>query len=170
MKLMSIYEQIMRFEPFDDLDALFSNLDSFEEVPLISRQSRLEQTEQNLGSTNISEFLIGLAFFLVNSVRSTRAGHLDCLGMVAITYTDFEENYVDRTMVPNLFVYPGSDGQRFHQKLKDQHGKGSSPEMAAVRATFARCGIENSFSFFESRFHDDACGEEFVRIYALPNV
>ncbi len=41
--------------------------------------------------------------------------------------------------------------------------------MDTVRGIFRRCGLEESFSFFESRFHDEACNEEFVRIYALPN-
>lgn len=167
MKLMSIYDQIMRFEPLDDLDALFSNLDSFEEVPLISRQTRIDQAEKILDSTNISEFLVGLAFFMINAIRTAKTGNLSC-GMVAITYTDFDDDYADRTLVPNLFVYPGSDGHNFHQTLKDQHGRGSSPQMDTIRSVFRRCGIENSFSFFESRFHDHASGEDLVRIFALP--
>lgn len=170
MKLMSIYDQIMRLEPFDDLDALFSDLDSFEEVPLISRWSRVDQAEQSLGSANISEFLVGLAFFVINSIRSTKGGYSGRPGMIAITYTDFDDDYVNRTLVPRIFVYPGSGGQGLHQTLKDRHHEGTSPEMATVRDIFRRCGIEESFSFFESRFHDKACGEELVRIYALPNV
>lgn len=75
MKQMSLYDQIMRFEPFDDLDALFSDLDSVEEVSLVSTSERVEQAEQRLGSTNISEFLLGLAVYLINSIRFTKAGH-----------------------------------------------------------------------------------------------
>ncbi len=119
MKQVSIYDQIMRFEPFDDLNALFSDLDSFEEVPLVSRSKRVEQAEQRLGSTNISEFLVGLAFYLINSIRFTKAGHAGRPAMIAITYTDFDEGYVNRTLVPSIFVYPGSGGQDLHQTLKD---------------------------------------------------
>lgn len=168
MKQMSLYDQIMRFEPFDDLDALFSDLDSFEEVSLVSRSERVEQAEQRLGSTNISEFLLGLAVYLINSIRFTKAGHAGRPAMIAITYTDLDEGYANRTLVPNIFVYPGSGGQDLHQTLKDKHHEGTSPEMDTVRGIFKRCGLEESFSFFESRFHDEACGEEIVRIYALP--
>lgn len=41
MKLADLYNKIISKEPYNDIDIFFSDYEGFEEIPLVSRYSRL---------------------------------------------------------------------------------------------------------------------------------
>ena len=65
MKLENLYSDIISKEPYNDMDIFFSNHDSFEEVPLISRDSRISRLSELLKQNDTLEFLKVFILFLI---------------------------------------------------------------------------------------------------------
>lgn len=173
MKLTDLYISIISQEPYNDMDIFFPDYESFEEIPLISRYSKANQLTQILGKSNTLDFLIGLSVFLLNSIITlARAKNINEKSLfVAITFTNFDNRHENEPIIPNIFIYPNqSDHRNFKNKLKGKHPtKKTSAEMTTIKEHFSKCNLKNSFTFYESRFFDQSCNEDIIRIYAIPN-
>lgn len=168
MKLTDLYSQVISQEPYNDMAVFFSGYESFEEIPLVSRYSRLAFLKTQMSHDQVSDFLTGLAVFLLNSIRALTATGADNQYFYAVTYTDFEALEEQGVAIPNIFIYPKPSSIGFLQKLKSVPGATVSREMDHVRRLFSNCGVETIFDFYESRFYDVACGEDIVRVFAVP--
>lgn len=63
MNLIRLYERMITKEAYRNLEIFSCEIDSFEEIPLISRDSRLAKLQKILKQDDASEFLLGLANF-----------------------------------------------------------------------------------------------------------
>ncbi|CAK9889644.1 Imm15 family immunity protein [Pseudomonas fluorescens] len=171
MIMTDLYSSIISKEPYNDLDVFFLGHESFEEIPLISRYSRLDPLAAALGDSNALDFLIGLSVFLINSIttlaRSKNINESELF--VAITFTDFSTSSENPHIIPNIFIYPNkSKNHQFQKALKNNNPNNKSVELATIQEHFSRCNLKSSFTFYESRFFDDACNEDIIRIFAVP--
>ena len=173
MKLTDLYTSITSKEPYNDMDVFFANHESFEEFPLISRYSKANQLISSLGKDNTLDLLIGFSAFLLNSIIIlARAKNINENSLfVAITFTDFNDRHEDEPLIPNIFIYPNQNNYNdFKNTLKSKHpSQKISAEMEIIQDHFSKCNLKNSFTFYESRFFDQACNEDIIRIYAIPN-
>ncbi|WP_223547260.1 Imm15 family immunity protein [Pseudomonas sp. A-B-19] len=171
MKLTDLYNSIISQEPYNDLDIFFENHDSFEEIPLISRYSRADLLSELLGKSNTLDFLIGFSVFLLNTINTlARARNIkkDEL-FIAITFTDFGDACENQCIIPNIFIYPNqNEANDLKMHLKQNHPDKKSIELTTIQEHFSTCNFKDSFIFYESRFFDQACNEDIVRIYAIP--
>jgi uncharacterized protein YerC len=69
-KLTKLYSQIISKEPYNDMNVFFSDFESSDEIPLISRRHRVQLLKKSMASDNISDFVIGFSFFLINSIKA----------------------------------------------------------------------------------------------------
>lgn len=168
MNLYKLYKKIMKKETYNDLNFLLGGFDSFEEFPIISRDRRVEKLQVALKQEDVSEFLLGFAFFLLNTVQAMARDSHKKLGLTAITFTKFDDD-CGPTLVPKIFIYPGAAANDLRQKLIKNRPRTDSPEMTKVKNVFTACSLFESFLFLESRFFDKACDEEVIRIYAIPH-
>jgi hypothetical protein len=146
----------------------FCEIDSFEEIPLISRDSRLAKLQKMLKQDDASEFLLGLAYFLLNTIRLIGRSKNIKYGLLAITYVDFDEREYGPTLRPHLFFYPDEPGQKLYDTLLKKQPPNDSTEMLHIKSTFKSCNLLEQFIFIESRWFDEACKEELIRIFAIP--
>ncbi len=171
MKLTDLYKSIISQEPYNDMGIFFENHDNFEEIPLISKYSRADLLSESLGKSNTLDFLIGLSVFLLNAINilaRTRNITKDEL-FTAITFTDFGDTHETHHIIPNIFFYPNQNKDNdFKTRLKQNHPSKKSIELTTIQEHFSRCNLKNSFIFYESRFFDQTCNEDIVRIYAIP--
>lgn len=166
MKLTDIYSKIISEEPYNDMDIFFAHYESFEEIPLVSRYSRLKLLKDELNGSGASSFLTGLAVFLLNTLRLLEVSRSESV-FFAVTFTDFEGLKEQGTLIPNIFIYPKPASVGFLEKLQENDGGLESREMQEVKRHFSNCGVETAFDFHESRFHDAVCDEEIVRVFAV---
>lgn len=167
MKSHGLYAKIIKKEAYNDLRCLAGAFDDFEEYPIISRDSRLKKLQRKLEKKDISDFLLGLAVFVLNTVRALARSNQRQLELTAITFTRFDASG-GSTLVPQLFIYPSTAASALRQTLIKNQPETDSMEMTKVKQLFTTCGFVESFVFLESRFFDHACNEELVRIYAIP--
>ncbi|WP_275928030.1 Imm15 family immunity protein [Pseudomonas sp. 3MA1] len=69
MKLTDLYNKVISKEPYDDMRVFFEDYESFEEIPLVSRYSRLKHLMNEMSRNGVSDFLTGLALFVLNTLR-----------------------------------------------------------------------------------------------------
>ncbi|NIF15409.1 Imm15 family immunity protein [Pantoea sp. Cy-639] len=167
MNLLKIYKKIIENESYNDLNELLFNFENFEEFPVISRDSRIKKIKKTLKEDNISDFLLGLAFFLLNTLHALARNNQKKIELTAITFTQFDDRH-GLILVPRIFVYPSDASNTLRQWLINNQPKEDSDEMNRVKKIFTSCGLVESFIFLESRFFDKACNEELIRIYAIP--
>lgn len=166
MKLIKLFRKIISKEAYRDISIFFSDFESCEEIPLISRHHRLKTLEKFMDNEKTSDFLVSLSFFLINSIKALSPTTEDNKTFFAVSFTDFD--FAEQgILMPNIFVYPTPGSANFLQKIQAGQKNESSTEMTAVKKHFSRCHIESIFDFYESRFFDSACGEEIVRVYAV---
>lgn len=166
MIFSGVYKQIISKEPYCDLEIFFSEYESFEEIPIVSRLSRLDFLKKDLNQVECSVFLLGLSFFILNTVLSVSRAKNKKRTFIAISFTDFELSDNDDFIVPNIFIYPSRTSSEFSKKLKSP--KGGSAELEIIKKIFDTSGLLSAFDFYESRFYDPACSNEFVRVFAVP--
>jgi len=87
---------------------------------------------------------------------------------IALSYTDFDFFNPQEPPIPNFFIHSTETKIEFLNRLKSHANKNSSQELESIRKLFRSCKIESALSFYESRFYDEACNEEFARVYAVP--
>ncbi len=166
MKLMKLFRKIISKEAYTDLSVFFLDFESFEEIPLISRHHRLKTLKKVMDSERIADFLVSLAFFLINSIKALSLTTEDKQTFFAVTFTDFD--FAEQgILMPNIFVYPAADSTGFLTKIQAGEKNEQSTEMNTVKKHFSRCHIDSIFDFYESRFYDSASGEDIVRVYAV---
>jgi len=168
MNLIRFYEKIITKEAYRNLEVFFCEIDSFEEIPLISRDGRLAKLQKMLKQDDASEFLLGLSYFLLNTIRLIGRSKNIKYGLLAITYVDFDEREYGPTLRPHLFFYPGEPGQKLYDTLLNKQPPHNSKEMLHVKSTFKSCNLLEQFIFVESRWFEEACKEELIRIFAIP--
>ncbi|WP_262375141.1 Imm15 family immunity protein [Pseudomonas lundensis] len=169
MKLADLYNKIISKEPYNDIDIFFSDYEGFEEIPLVSRYSRLSFLKKSMTSEGVSDFLVGLSAFLVNTIRLQSRASCGRDMFIAVTFTDFEVFEDQGVIIPKIFVYPEPGSIGFLNKLKSKDCDVLSQEMKLVRLHFSNCQLERVFDFYESRFYDSASDEDIVRIFAVPS-
>jgi hypothetical protein len=165
MKLTDIYSKLISKEPYNDMEVFFASYESFEEIPLVSRYRRLDFLKRDMSDDRISDILVGLAFFLINSINALTK--TDDNPFIAVSFTDFEGLEEQGVLVPNIFVYPKPASIGFLAKVREGSGL-ASKELDEVKRHFSSCRIKTAFDFYESRFHDAACDENIVRVFAVP--
>lgn len=168
MKLTKLFRKMISKEPYNDLSVFFSDFESFEEIPLISRHHRLKLLTKSIENDNVSDFLIGLSFFLMTSIRTLSVTKKSKDIFFAVSFPDFDLFAEQGVLMPHIFIYPAAVSTCFVEKIKAKQRTESSREMNEVKRHFARCNLEPIFEFYESRFHDSASGEDIIRIYAVP--
>uniref|UniRef100_UPI0004690958 Imm15 family immunity protein n=1 Tax=Pseudomonas sp. PH1b TaxID=1397282 RepID=UPI0004690958 len=128
MKLTDVYSKIISEEPYNDMDIFFDNYESFEEIPLVSRYSRLKPLKDELSGSGASGFLTGLAVFLLNTLRLLEVSRSESV-FFAVTFTDFEGLEEQGILIPNIFIYPKPASVGFLEKLRENDGGLESREM-----------------------------------------
>ena len=119
-----------------------------------------------MDNERISDFLVSLSFFLINSIKALSLTIEDKQTFFAVSFTDFD--FAEQgILMPNIFVYPAAGSTGFLTKVKASTKNEHSTEMNAVKHHFSRCHIESIFDFYESRFYGSASSEEIVRVYAV---
>ena len=166
MKLAEIYSKIISKEPYNDMAVFFESYESFEEIPLVSRYKRLDFLKKEMSNERVSAVLAGGAIFLINLIRMMASA--DTTNFYAITFTDFDGLDDQNVIIPNIFVYPAPASVGFLDKLKGGGKRSASREMKVVSDCFDKLGSKALFDFHESRFYDSACGEDIIRIFAIP--
>ncbi|WP_426186981.1 Imm15 family immunity protein [Pseudomonas sp. NFXW11] len=167
MKFADFYSRIISKEAYKDMDVFFEIHESFEELPIVSRYSRLDFLRQEMSSGAVADFLTGFAVFLLNTLRLLEASRDENV-FFALTFTDFEGLEEQGILIPNIFFYQQPAAAVFLQKLQEKAQGHASREMTDVKRHFSNCGAETAFDFYESRFYDAACAEELVRVFAVP--
>lgn len=167
MKITDIYSKIISEEPYNDMDVFFESYESFEELPLVSRYSRLTFLKDEMSDSGVSNFLTGLAVFLLNTLRLLEVSRSENV-FFAVTFTDFAGVEEQGVLIPNIFVYPKPASLGFLEKVRENDAGLESWQMKEVKRHFSNCGVEAAFDFYESRFHDAIYAEETVRIFAVP--
>ncbi|MEN5160722.1 Imm15 family immunity protein [Achromobacter spanius] len=171
MKLSEIYLKIIKTEPYNDLSVFTDKYDSYEEYPVISWYQKAEYLKKFVSPEGVFQILISMANFVLNSAMVYVRRNLDKANgdvLFAISFDDFEGYKENSFVVPSIFVFPGDAGLDFLHKLINSRVVMSTPEMTLIKKNFEEMGIASNFHFYESRFFDAACGEELVRIYAIP--
>ncbi|MEN5160721.1 Imm15 family immunity protein [Achromobacter spanius] len=171
MKLSEIYLKIIKSEPYNDLSVFTDKYDSYEEYPVISRYKKAEYLKKFVSPDGVFQMLISIANFVLNSAMVYARRNLDKTNgdiLFAIYFCGFNGYKENLFVVPRIFVFPGAAGLDFLHKLVNSRGVTSSPEMTLIKKNFEEMGIASNFNFYESRFFDEACGEELVHIYAIP--
>ncbi|WP_350616354.1 Imm15 family immunity protein [Pseudomonas sp. HY7a-MNA-CIBAN-0227] len=168
MKLTDLYNKIISQEPYNDMSVFFSSYESFEEIPLISRYSRLKLLKNRMSDDSVSDFLVGLSFFLLNSIKALSLKAADDSIFFAVTFTGFEILEEQGVIIPNIFIYPKPASINFLEKIQKNSSNENSQEVKEVKRHFLRCNLDNIFDFYESRFYDSACGEDIVRVFVIP--
>lgn len=69
MKLTDLYNKVISKESYNDMRVFFEDYESFEEIPLVSRYSRLKHLMNEMSRNGVSDFLTGLALFVLNTLR-----------------------------------------------------------------------------------------------------
>ncbi|WP_225929961.1 Imm15 family immunity protein [Pseudomonas botevensis] len=167
MKFTDLYRKVISKEPYNDVGVFFESYESFEEIPLISRYSRLKHLKDEMSSSGVSDFLTGLALFLLNTLRLLEASRGKGV-FFAVTFTDFEGLEEQGVLIPNIFIYTKPASVSFLKKVRENDRGLVSQEMTKVKELFSNCGAGTAFDFYESRFYDAACAEEIVRVFAVP--
>ncbi|MFD4835861.1 Imm15 family immunity protein [Achromobacter sp. NPDC058515] len=171
MKLSDVYAKIIKSEPYDDLSVFTFEYESYEEFPIVSRYKKVDYIKGVLTSEGVFEFLISLSCFVLRAAiifareKRRKASGPILFGISFTGFDDFDENSF---VVPKIFVYPGGGGAEFLRNLIENRCMEESAEMSLIKRNFDKVGAISNFHFYESRFFDDACGEELVNIYAFP--
>lgn len=168
MNLTKFYENIVSKESYRDLERFFDEVDSFEEMPLISRDCRTEELQKMLNENDASEFLLGFSYFILNTLRLISHTKKIKQGLIAITFMNFDKEEYGPTLIPRLFVYPDEAGQALYENLIKNQQARTSTEMKRTKDLFKKCNLLEQFTFVESRWFDKACNEELIRIFAIP--
>ena len=69
MKLVELYNKIISKEPYNNMNVFFESYESFEEIPIVSRYSRLDFLKEEMNNDKVSELLVSTAVFLMNSIK-----------------------------------------------------------------------------------------------------
>lgn len=155
-------------EPWTDLTVFFDNYESFEEFPLVSRYKNIATLRKEMTTNNVAEFLTNTSFFILNSALLYAEKNNISIGnrFLAITFTDFELSIPEEPPIPNFFIQPNESKNAFIKKLRARKKHTESNEMP-IKKLFTQCRVEKLFEFYESRFFDDACNEDFIRVFAV---
>ena len=117
MKLTKLFRKIISKEAYNDLSTFFSDFESFEEIPLISRHHRLKTLKKFMENERISDFLVSLSFFLINSIKALSLTIEDKQTFFAVSFTDFD--FAEQgILMPNIFVYPAAGSTGFLTKVQ----------------------------------------------------
>lgn len=170
--LSKLFRELSTSEPYNDLDTFLFETQDFEEIPIISRYKRLESLKSRLPNAAVSDFLLGLAIFLINSVRLNARVKLPPEKMksyfVALAYTDFSEGAGQSCLIPNILYSTNPQTINILIGIAAKAANEDSTEMSAVKKLVDRCGFGDHFRIYESRFPDPAGDGEMVRIYLIP--
>ncbi|MEN5287858.1 hypothetical protein ACQ5SB_19195 [Stenotrophomonas geniculata] len=169
MKLSTLCSQLLPGEACDDIDSFFLEIDDFEEVPLVSRLSRIDDLLERLGPRWTSAYLLSLCSHVLSTVRiAGRARSATGPEMfLALSFTEFELHAEEGVLLPNVFYYPGPEGVALGNRRLRECGTITSAEIALVRSVFEDAGMLVGFRFCESRT-DGAPGHGVVRVFAIP--
>ncbi|WP_154660610.1 Imm15 family immunity protein [Pseudomonas cremoricolorata] len=163
------FNETFEGEPWCDLSIFYDEYDPFEEIPLVSRYSRLVRVKKKLKIEDAASFLVGTAFFILSMAISMKREDEAKRGdrFFAITFTEFNFEDTEEPPIPNFFIYSGETTKQFFDRLKTRNSLTESTELKSTKTLFAGCHLSKIFDFYESRFFDQACGEELVRVYAV---
>lgn len=167
MNITDIHKKIISKEPYNDTSVFLASYESFEEIPVVSRYSRLEAFKKELGYDGVRDLLITLAIFLLNTALIVSRSKGGTNTFFAITFTSFDRYDEDKFIIPKIFIYPGAHKLAFPEKLR-QRSCESSRELSIIDHLFKINGAGGEFEILESRFHDPACNEKLVRVYVIP--
>ncbi|MFE3971971.1 hypothetical protein [Stenotrophomonas sp. YIM B13575] len=169
MKLSTLCSQLLPGEACDDIESFFLEIDDFEEVPLVSRLSRIQDLLERLGPRWTSAYLLSLCSHVLSTVRiAGRArGWTGPEMFFALSFTDFELHAEEGVLLPSVFYYPGAEGVALGNRLLRECGTITSAEIALVRSVFEDAGTLAGFRFCESRT-DGPPGHDVVRVFAIP--
>ena len=166
MNLKALYRKIISEEPYNDMGVFFLDYETFEELPMTSRYARLNHLKKEMSDEKVTDFLVGVSMFLLNSIGAISCKPKTAEPFFAITFTDFEALKEFGVLIPNIFIYPRPKSIGFLEKIEKSSNE-VSREINLVKMHFSHCGFADAFEFYESRFYDSACGEDFVRVFAV---
>lgn len=163
------FNDLCNEEPWADLTVFFDKYELFEEFPLVSRYKNIATLRKEMRTDNIAEFLINTSFFILTSalLYVTKNNIPIDNRFFAITFTDFELSIPGEPPIPSFFIHPDETRNAFLKKLRVHKKHTESNEMLTVKKLFTQCRLENLFEFYESRFFDEACSEDFIRVFAV---
>ncbi|WP_371915961.1 Imm15 family immunity protein [Pseudomonas sp. B19(2017)] len=169
MNIQSTFKEITQNEPWNEISTFFDEYESFEEIPLVSRYKKISKLTREFQTPAITAFLVNTAFFTLNSAMLfARLNRIRTnTRFYALTFTDFTTTNPEEPPIPHFFIHARESREVFLKRLTSSGSQKNSPELNLIREIFIECHLEPIFSFYESRFFDDACNEEFVRVFAV---
>lgn len=169
MKLSALCSQLLAAEACDDIDSFFLEIDDFEEVPLVSRLSRIDGVLERLGPRWTSACLLSHCNHVLSTVYITgkARGGTGPEMFLALSFTDFELHAEEGILLPSVFYYPGPEGVAFGRRRRHESGRVASAEIDVVRSVFEDAGMLAGFSFCEGRTGGPP-GHDVVRVFAIP--
>ncbi|MBM9914790.1 MULTISPECIES: hypothetical protein [Stenotrophomonas] len=169
MKLSTLCNQLLPGEACDDIESFFLEIDDFEEVPLVSRLSRIDDLLERLGPRWTSAYLLSLCSHVLSTVRI--AGRVrSATGsemFLALSFTEFELHAEEGVLLPHVFYYPGPEGVALGHRLRHECDTTALAEIALVRSVFEDADMLAGFRFCGSRT-DGPPGHDVVRVFAIP--
>lgn len=167
MKFSDIHKKIISKEPYNNTSIFLESYESFEEIPLVSRYDRLETFKKELGCDGVGDLLIGLSVFILHTALMVTRKNSASNTFFAITFTSFDRYKKDKFLIPKIFIYPEGYKRGFLEKIRLRSLE-ASDEIKTIKRLFEINGTADGFEFLESRFHDSACNQELVRVFAVP--
>lgn len=167
MKFSDIHKKIVSKEPYNDTQVFVENYESFEEIPIVSRYDRLAPFKKELGHDGVRDLLINLSIFVLNTALTVSKKQHAANIFLAITFTSLDRYKKDKFLIPKIFIYPEGHNLGFPETLRHRSAKSSS-ELETVKRLFEINRAADGFDFVESRFHDSACNNDIIRIFAIP--
>jgi Immunity protein 15 len=170
MSLANIMNELFKNEPWVDVNTFFDNYETLEEIPLVSRYRKIPSIITSTGREDIAEFLASTSFFVLSwAMLFARNKDINLNNrFIALSYTDFDFSNPQEPPIPNFFIHSTETKMEFLNRLKSHQHINSSQELKSIKKLFRSCKIESALNFYESRFYDEACNEELVRVYAVP--
>ncbi|MEN5254195.1 Imm15 family immunity protein [Pseudomonas protegens] len=104
------------------MDVFFESYESFEEIPLVSRYGRLKHLMDEMSSDGVSDFLTGLALFVLNTLRVLEVSTGKDV-FFAVTFTDLK-GWSSKVFSYPIFLFTQSQLQSVFWKKYENMIKG----------------------------------------------
>lgn len=169
MNLQDTFNEIVKNEPWNEVSVFFDDYELFEEIPLVSRYKKTSILIRKLQITDITDILVNAAFFTLNSAMLYALKKNICTEsrFLALSFTDFNLSNPEEPPIPHFFIHARESRASFLKRLHSHNVQKNSPEMNTIKEAFKKCHLDSIFSFYESRFFDEACNEDLVRVFAV---
>jgi len=160
------YDLLARKEGMDNLDLFIRDYETFDEIPLLSREQHLKIMDGLFASNLIQDALINLSWFYLNNICFHAKSKLDEAqfdNFFACLTFDLSDKDFWGFYVPSILVTRKISLFKFVLDLEKNSSSGGKSDLFS---SFVNLGLENSFVFCRST---DNKLSDISRQYAIQN-